>query len=347
MNVTTTLDFTKIDEIGFEGKNSKVFTAHDKQLDGIIVVKEILKTSFIHSDHYFEEAKRLYFSEHPNVVQVKYACQDSDNIYLAMPYYRKGSLRSLMESRFLTVREIVRYATQFLSGLNNIHVKKLIHFDVKPDNILLTNANEAIISDFGLTKNMDIHGLSIIDHGYTKHFPPEYYKQSMQSMLADIYMAGLTLYRMCNGNKIFDDQYAQYTTDPDFVAAIEKGKFPDRDAYKVHIPKKLKRIINQAISPEQNHRQQTVLELLNDLGVIDEMLDWQYSEDSAEKNWEKTEIDKKIRINLKNLAISRWELVTHKTILSSNNTSRISAGCLTVNSKKELDNKLSELLKSL
>lgn len=347
MNVTTTLDFTKIKEIGFEGKNSKVYTANDKQLDAIIVVKEIPKTDFVHSDHYFQEAKKLYFSEHPNVVQVKYACQDTDNIYLAMPYYKNGSLRTLIESRFLTVREIIRYATQFLTGLHNIHVKKLIHFDVKPDNILLTDSNEAIVSDFGLTKNMNPAGLSTVEGGYSKHLPPEYFKQSFHSMLADIYMAGLTLYRMCNGNEVFDQQYASYKTDADFIKALEKGKFPNRDFYKPHIPKKLKKIINQAISPEQTHRQKTVLELLNDLSSIDEMLDWQYRKLPNEEQWEKTIEDKKISLNLKYLATSRWRLTTQKTNLTSNHTTNHTAGCLDIHSEKQLETKLLELLKSL
>ncbi len=89
-------------------------------------------------------------SAHPNVVQIHYACYDADRIYLAMPYYRKGSVTSLITDKYMTVREIVTVGCQVLSGLHNIHSKGLIHFDVKPDNILLSDRGEALLSDFGL-----------------------------------------------------------------------------------------------------------------------------------------------------------------------------------------------------
>ena len=117
---TASLDFELLKEIGQEGKNSKVHLAHDKQLDAELVIKVIEKSKFKNPLDFYAESKRLYDSEHQHVVQVKYACQDDDNIYLAMPFYKNGSLKTLMDRRFLTIREILRYSIQFLLGLNNI-----------------------------------------------------------------------------------------------------------------------------------------------------------------------------------------------------------------------------------
>lgn len=87
---------------------------------------------------------------HPNVVQIQYACKDDKNVYIAMPFYKNGSLKSLMTKRMLTAREIIRYAIQFISGVAHIHSKGLLHLDIKPDNILLSDNDEALLSDFGL-----------------------------------------------------------------------------------------------------------------------------------------------------------------------------------------------------
>lgn len=78
------VEFTKVAEIGQDGQNSKTFTARDHQLDADIVIKEIAKTSLVSPATYFAESKALYASVHPNVVQLHYACQSSDSIFIAM-----------------------------------------------------------------------------------------------------------------------------------------------------------------------------------------------------------------------------------------------------------------------
>ena len=116
---TAQLNFETIREIGQEGRNSQVFLAHDKQLDGEIVVKKIQKARIKHTGEYYRESKILHASSHPYVVRVNYGCSDSDFIYIAMPYYKNGSLKSLIDTRYLSIREVIRYSIQFLSGLNH------------------------------------------------------------------------------------------------------------------------------------------------------------------------------------------------------------------------------------
>jgi serine/threonine protein kinase len=130
------ISFDLRQEIGQEGSNSNTYVAHDDQLDAEIVIKKISKNALESVDTFFDEARILYLSSHPNVVPVHYACQDTDSIFIAMPYYRRGSLNALINSRYLTVREIVVLGCQIASGLHNIHSKRLVHFDIKPDNVL-------------------------------------------------------------------------------------------------------------------------------------------------------------------------------------------------------------------
>lgn len=284
------VNFKKLTEIGGEGKNSRAFIAHDYQLDAEIVVKEILKAKLVQHATFFEESRVLYLSSHPNIVQIHYACEDDGSVYLAMPYYKNGSAKSLMAQRHLSVREIVRYGCQVLSALHNIHSKGLIHFDIKPDNILLSDRNEALLSDFGQAKFVDEDGFATPDGLYTRMVPPEVVEVLDLTTAVDIYQIGLTLYRMCNGDAAFYNQLGQLNKET-FVDALKKGLFPDRKAFLPHIPSKLRSIIKKCLQVKPEDRYPSALDVANDLAIIDgEILDWQFDNTSGDSVWLK-EID--------------------------------------------------------
>ncbi|WP_071146727.1 serine/threonine-protein kinase [Bacteroides ihuae] len=291
-NCKVRLDFDEIEEIGQEGKNSKVFLAHDNQLDGNIVIKEIQKKDGVPYEEYFKEARLLYANNHNNIVKVNYACEDDDNIYIAMPYYKNGSLKKkISESNYLTIREVIRYSIHFLSGLNHIHSKGLIHFDIKPDNILISDSNEAMLSDFGLSLYTDTYGFCSAEAFYTPHVTPEQLRGLHQTIKNDIYQAGLTMYRMVNGNNFLYAQIPTTGTPPAFdndlfKENIIRGKFPDRKLYLPHVPKKLKKIIKRCIEPNPNDRYDNTLQIINDLSSIDENLDIRYFKNAANEYWE-------------------------------------------------------------
>jgi serine/threonine protein kinase len=287
------VSFTCQQEIGQEGRNSKVYLAQDNHLDGQIVIKEILKSSFPENETYFDEARKLYKSTHPNIVQVAYACEDENNIYIAMPFYKNGSLKKLLQSKNLTIREIIKYSTEFLSGLQNIHSKNLIHMDIKPDNILLSDRNEALLSDFGLSRSLDPAGLTEIDKAYPKIFPPETFTEDrIADRTYDIYQAGLTLYILCVGIESFDNQFfAYYSNDRSALPrAIASGKFPNRNSYPPHVPKKLSGIINKCLNIQPSQRPTSALQIINALADIGgNILDWRYTKDAeGTQVWEKT-----------------------------------------------------------
>ncbi len=299
--------FEIINEIGHDGKNSKVYIAHDKQLDADLAIKKIEINDFKNIDDYFNEAKILYLSSHKNVVDVKYACKDNDHIYIAMPYYSKGSIKQLMHKRFLSVREIVRYSLQIITGLHNIHAKKLIHFDIKPDNILLSDNNESLIADFGLAKPTNLSGIAGQDRLYFKQKPPEAFEYDHFDFRYDIYQLGITLYRMCNGSDYFDSLIKKYINADltikrdEFKYDCKNGRFPDRNYFLAHIPVKLRKVINKCIDINPDKRYSSVLEIANDLADFEgNILDWEYSKDNNKESWCKNLDDKKIVIELDN-----------------------------------------------
>jgi serine/threonine protein kinase len=184
MLISTELRFERRANVGLQGANSEVYFAWDHQLNAELVVKQIKKASISDPAEYFAEASLLYDTRHPNVVDVKYSCADADHIYLAMPKY-EGSLHQVLLQRALTVREIVKVGLDMLSGLHHVHSKRLVHFDVKPSNILLEASGRAAVSDFGLSRPVDQHGLATPVVMYEKHFPPEYLKAAARTLRPD------------------------------------------------------------------------------------------------------------------------------------------------------------------
>jgi len=279
-------------EIGQHGQNSHTYLARDHQLAADIVIKEIAKAS-LDRDRFFAEAQALYASTHPNVVQIHYACEDDDNVYVAMPLYRSGSLKDLMSRQFLTVREIVTIGCQMLAGLQHVHSKGLVHFDVKPDNVLLSERGEGLLSDFGLARPIGRRGMAEQDQWYVRTQPPEATGGYEFPRTFDIYQVGMTLYRMCVGNDEFDRQFAAFRPAGGFDrnafrVAIVNGQFPDRNGFLAHIPERMRAVVRKCLQVDPNERFQSALEVANALALIDDQtLDWRYSRPAGCQRWEK------------------------------------------------------------
>ena len=286
------IEFQLNTEIGEEGRNSQVFIAHDNQLDAELVIKRIDRSTFANEDEYFQEASILYKSSHPYVVPIQYASKDENYIYIALPYYPNGSLKRIMNEKFLTLREILRYSSHFLSGLHNIHSKGLIHFDIKPDNILISRRDEAILSDFGLAKHTCEDGLAEQECVYVKQVPPERLDTTSFTNSFDIYQVGLTLYRMCNGDEEFDNQFNSFMENGqlkeiDFINAVRRERFPNRNKFPEHITKTIKNIIKKCLKINPDDRYNTIIDLINDLSNFSDenYFDWQFEQNPTYKKW--------------------------------------------------------------
>ena len=289
-----TLNFDLKTNIGQEGQNSEVFIAHDVQFDAEIVIKRIPKKDFTSSQDYYKEAKCLYNSKHQNIVSVNYSCEDDEYIYIAMPFYGNGSLESILKYRYLTIREIIKYSIDFISGLNHIHTKGLIHFDIKPTNILISDSDEALVTDFGLAKFTNEHRIANQDEFYTLHKPPESLISNLFTIQSDIYQVGLTIYRMCNIPDILLKQLPENLTHETLNSLISSGQFPNRNLFFPHIPKKLRDVVRKAMSINPVDRYNNLIEMMNDLSKIDEFLDWNFCITDEGYNW-KLDSDNKIQ----------------------------------------------------
>lgn len=272
MKIQANLEYEKGREIGAgRGLNSKVFLVNEPQLGGAMVVKEIEKATFGSASRYFAEAQAVFASAHDNVVPIQYACETASLVCLVMPFYRNGSLSDRLEDGPLPTSEAIRIGVGVCDGLSKIHLAGYVHYDVKPSNVLFSDANVPMVADFGQSRPILPTGLAAVPPLYTLSFPPEVYSAGAGSVLSDVYQTGLLLYRAVNGDDFFQAQVSTHTSLDD---AIVLGRFPNRSAFLPHVPKRLRTIIRKAIKVNPVDRYQSAVELSRDLGRVSVLHDW-------------------------------------------------------------------------
>jgi len=233
-----------------------------------MAIKEIDKTTIRPARDFFAEAQVMFASAHANIVQIQYACETPTHVCLAMPFYQKGTLMDRIERAPLTPRETIRVGIAVCDGLTKIHSSGFVHLDVKPSNVMFSDLNVPMVADFGQSMSLTPTGLAAVPPMYTFCFAPEIFSSAVTSPLVDVYQAGLLLYRAINGDRFFKDQL------PATRAAIETGKFPNRNVFMPHVPKRLRTIIRKAMKVDPAQRYQSAFELSRDLGRVSVPLDW-------------------------------------------------------------------------
>lgn len=156
---------------------------------------EQFKKSFV------KEARRIAGLSHPNIVHVLGIFEENNTVYYVMQYIRGGSIKNMIDERGpIPEKDAVKYAIQVSSALQYMHEKRMCHYDLKPGNIMLSEDEDAMLIDFGISKNYDDNGqeTSTTPPGLTKGFAPleQYTSVSEFSPLIDVYSLGATLYAM-------------------------------------------------------------------------------------------------------------------------------------------------------
>ena len=172
-----------------------------------------------------------------------------------------------------------------LRALGHAHSRDIVHRDVKPANILIGNAGEAKLSDFGLALP-DLQSLNVAQlkqYQYVLHLAPEVRRIQDYTPLSDIYAAGVTMYRLVNG----DSNLPQITPDQAQRLA-RRGEFPSRNGYREFVPQALKRIINKALNVDPGMRYQSADEMRHALERQVLLVDWSEMTSPTRTVWQGT-----------------------------------------------------------
>ncbi len=242
------------------------------------------------NDNLFESSVLEYLRKSQYIVDIYDAEFIKPGFSIRMEFLENGSVQDILNKTiFLPTKQIVKISECVLHALEHAHTKQILHLDIKPGNILIKNENIYKLSDFGLANIKNKDGSSIFKKIYTAHYPPE--KLSGQKKEADeqsdIYMLGVTLYRLLNGNSYFSEQWDDFKNKKILKEQIIFGKFPDRKKYLPHVHSKLKRIINKCLNIDLDKRYKNVREVRNDFGKLKIKYDWAIKEISqTSQHWE-------------------------------------------------------------
>lgn len=157
---------------------------------------------------FIKEARNLARLHHPNIINVIDVFEENSTVYYTMPYLAGGSLQDYVKAHGpLSESEAMKYIRQIASALKYMHEEEHIcHYDVKPANILLDDKDNAVLIDFGISKNYDAagHETTTTPVGMSEGYAPiEQYQQNVEefSPVSDVYALGATLYFLLHGKR--------------------------------------------------------------------------------------------------------------------------------------------------
>jgi serine/threonine-protein kinase len=215
-----------------------------------------------------QEAKMIAGLEHIHILPIyDYGIVDKEVAFIAMRLLRGGSLSDLLHGAPLDMERVADIFTQTAGGLAFAHSHGVIHRDLKPSNIMLDEAGNAYLTDFGLAKfiggSMDLTRTGHIV-GTPVYMSPEQLRGDPLDQRADIYSMGVILYHMLVGKPPFD------ASDTNMVSVIyqhlEKDPTPPRD-HIPSIPEAVETVAMKALRKDPARRYDSVEEMASELSI--------------------------------------------------------------------------------
>jgi TolB-like protein/predicted Ser/Thr protein kinase len=260
-----------IEPIG-RGGMGIVYKAEDIKLERTVALKFLpagLTENPEARERFIREAKAAAALSHPHICTVHEINEEEREPFIVMEYVDGQSLREKIRKGALEQAVALDIAMQVAEGLDEAHKKGIIHRDIKPGNIMVTDKGTAKVMDFGLAK---IFGSSLITQeamtmGTVAYMSPEQAEGAPLDQRTDVWSLGIVLYEMVTGQLPFKGEYEQslihsiLNTDPVPPGEIRKG-----------LQKGLESIILKALAKNPNARYQDMGEVLEDLKAVTEGL---------------------------------------------------------------------------
>ncbi|NUM36832.1 MAG: serine/threonine protein kinase [Candidatus Brocadiae bacterium] len=259
-------DFTILRVLG-KGGMGIVYLALQNSLDREVALKVIDTSSPLYESssvsRFLREAKLAASLNHPNIVSIYSAGQEKDFLYIAMEYIKGSSLDERIRKGNLNETFIWEIAWQICQALQTALQGNIIHRDIKPGNILITQAGEAKLADFGLSKrtsddmNLTCAGVIL---GTPNYMSPEQIFGEKIDFRSDIYSLGATIYHALTKNTLFSGNNVY-----DIVHKHKYEKVKPIQEYDPSLKEQSNQIIMKMLAKDPNDRYQSYTELMNDI----------------------------------------------------------------------------------
>src|SRR5213592_296557 len=192
------------------GGMSTVYLARDSTLERWVAVKVMHREMSDQPDQierFRREARAVAQLSHPNVVAVIDAGEDGGYPYIVLEYVEGETLKQRIDRLGrLPADEAVAYAIEVGRGLAAAHARRMVHRDVKPQNVLIDSDGRAKVTDFGIAHALDVDGMTITGTimGSSNYIAPEQARGEPVDEQSDVYSLGCVLYELLTGEVPFD-----------------------------------------------------------------------------------------------------------------------------------------------
>jgi serine/threonine protein kinase len=251
------------------GGMSSVYRAYDPMLERQVAIKLMhrdISTDPDQLERFRREARAVAQLNHPHVVTVIDAGEDEGAPYIVFEYVEGETLKDRIRRHGrLPVAEAVAYAIEIGRALECAHSHRLVHRDVKPQNVLIDPDGRAKVTDFGIARSLEAHGLTAPGRvlGTTDYVSPEQALGHEVTEQSDIYSLGIVLYEMLTGEIPFQ-------ADTQVAVAMKhvREPLPDVQRRRPEISAALAAIVERATAKETRNRYPTVDDFVHDLEEV-------------------------------------------------------------------------------
>ncbi len=255
-----------LEKIG-NGGMAMVYKAKCHVLNRLVAVK-ILRDEFTTDEEFIKrfsiEAQAAASITHPNIVSVYDVGREGNLYYIVMELVKGKTLKEIIteEGGPLPWKWSINIAMQIASALETAHKNNIVHRDIKPHNIIITEDGIAKVTDFGIAKAVSNSTITAFGTtiGSVHYFSPEHARGGYTDSKSDIYSLGIVMYEMLTGRVPFD-------ADTPVSVALKHMQEEPIPPIEVNpkIPKAVNDIIMKAIRKDTTLRYQTATDMLRDL----------------------------------------------------------------------------------
>ncbi len=241
------------------GGFGSVYLAEDTWIDKKVAIK-VPHRQTLDFGELLREPRLLASLSHPNIVTVLTAEKQDDVFFIVMEYVPGDTLEAVIErDGALDLPRALDYTCQICNAVDHAHKQGIIHRDLRPGNVLVTDQGLIKVADFGTSRFLEIaaHGTTVI--GSPPYMAPEQF-QGKGVFASDIYSLGITMYQMFTGVLPYD------TPAPSDLEKLMKGELASPPRLKnPKLPKAISDIVMKAIAADIPSRYQRAADLLEAL----------------------------------------------------------------------------------
>lgn len=262
-----------IEKIG-EGGMALVYKAKCKLLDRFVAIK-VLKDEFTEDEDFVRKFRRESQAaaslSHPNILNIYDVGVDEEDgkkiYYIVMEYIKGKTLKEIIKEKGkLSKEETINYSLQIAEALSSAHRNHIVHRDIKPHNIMVTDDSRVKVTDFGIARAVTSSTVTTTSNvlGSVHYFSPEQARGGYTDEKSDIYSLGIVMYEMITGK-------VPYESDSPISVAlkhVQEEIVPPREIDPL-IPANLEAIILKCVQKRQSDRYNNINELIYDLKNIE------------------------------------------------------------------------------